>query len=513
MRARSAQVVRLAPGLNDRAQYEDHPKTTSHRLFHRHKAQETAIPDKIPTGRAMWITFVLMLASNLMASLTQSLMNIALDRAASDFHITLSMANWLVLGFTIVAATMITMAASILKRFGIRKVMLFGYIAAFLGSLLGLFAVNFEMMLGARLIQALTVGLFFPVITSVILTIAPMGKQALFLAINSGVIGVGLAFAPLLSGVILTYAGLRALFLVPIVLTIILMAFGHFILHDMYEREDRKIDALSVVLSFVGAAAFIYGLNEITKDALPSALIMAAGIAVLGIFAWRQNRLETPLLNLSPLRNKRFAIGEVLLMLGYMGSIFMSLLVPLYLEGTAGYSASIVGCVLCIPILCYAASCIISGRIEDKHGIWPVVPFGFMMLTVGFIGLGFTSSVMAVVLLLVFVACSYIGVGFLFPTLKASDLAALSQDVYSFGSSIHSVLVQAAGSVGSALFVGVMSADVARSVAEGTSKADAYASGFSHTILIALAIIATAFIGSVIYSIYLHRKRKQEGKI
>ena len=486
-------------------------ETTSHRLSVRHKAQETAIPGEIPTGKAMWVMLIILLGSNLLASFDQSLMNIALDKTASDFGVSLSLANWLVLGFTIVAATLITMAASILKRFGIRKVMLFGYLASLFGSLLGFFAFDFWMMFAARLVQALTVGLFFPVITSIILTISPEGKQATLLAVNSGVIGVGLAFSPLLSGLVLTYAGLRALFLIPVVMSVILMGFGHFFLHDIYERQDRDIDLLSIVLSFIGMGAFIYGLNELTKDVVPSLCFMALGIIAIATFAWRQNRLEAPLLNLQPLRNHRFAIGEVLMMLGYMGSIYMSLLVPLYLEGTAGFTAFIVGCLLCVPILCYAFSCFIGGRMEDRHGIFPIVPLGFLMLVIGFVGMEVTSSAMLVVLLLVFVACAYIGVGLMFPALKASDLASLRKEVYPFGSAIHSVMVQIAGSIGSALFVGIMSADTDQLIAHGMSKADAYANGFSHTIFIAIGIIAVAFVGSIIFSRIMRRKKGRAG--
>ena len=204
-------------------------------------AQPLASP--LPTGKALWMMMVLMLGSNLLASFSQSLMNIALDQVATDFHVRLSVANWMVLSFTIVAATVITMAASLLKRFGIRKVMIFGYVAALVGSLLGFLSWNFESMVAARLIQALTVGLFFPVVTSVILTIAPEGKSATLLAINSGVIGIGLAFAPLAAGMILTYVGLRALFLVPLVMSVVLIVLGVFFLHDIYERQDKKIDA------------------------------------------------------------------------------------------------------------------------------------------------------------------------------------------------------------------------------------------------------------------------------
>lgn len=459
-----------------------------------------AIAGDIPTGRAMWVMMALMLGSNLLASFNQSLMNIALDQVSADFHVSLSVANWMVLGFTIVAATVITMAASLLKRFGIRKVMIFGYAASLVGSLLGFFAWDIWSMMAGRLIQALTVGLFFPVVTSVILTMAPEGKSGTMLAINSGVIGVGLAFAPLLAGLLLTYAGLRALFLVPVVMSAVLIVLGFLFLHDIYQREDRPIDALSVCLSFVGLGLLIYGLNELTRDTLPSLGFMAGGIVVLGAFVWRQFRIEDPLLNLTPMRHPRFVVGEGLMMLGYMGSIYMSLLVPLYLEGTAGQTAFVAGCFLSLPILCYALACFVGGRIEDRHGIWPLVPGGFLLLLAGFALMGITASHELVIAMMACVAVSYIGVGLVFPTLKAVDLAALPRAIYSHGSAIHSTLVQIAGSLGSALFVGMMSADADALMAAGATKAQAYAAGFSHTLLIDIGVLAVALIISIAFA-------------
>lgn len=453
----------------------------------------------------------LMLASNLLASFNQSLMNIALDSVASEFHISLSVANWVVLGFTIVAAATITMAASLLKRFGIRKVMMFGYAASLAGSALGMLAWSFPVMFVARLIQALTVGLFFPVVTSVILTLAPKGKSGTMLAINSGAIGVGLAFAPLLAGLVLTYAGLRALFAIPLVLSIVLLVLGFFFLHDLYERQDKRIDALSVVMSFAGLGVFIFGLNEVTRNVLPSVGFMVAGAAVLGLFAWRQFSIDDPLLNLAPMGHGRFVFGEGLMMLGYMGSIYLSLLVPLYLEGTAGYSAFIAGCLLCVPILCYAVSCFIGGRLEDRHGVWPLIPLGFLLLTTAYVAIEFTSARMLVIPMMVCAAAAFVGVGLVFPTLKAVDLGALPRAIYAHGSSIHSTLVQIAGSVGSALFVGIMSADTDRLMAQGIAKADAYASGFSHTLLIAIGILAVALVGATIFA-WRARRAKKPGR-
>lgn len=177
-------------------------------------AADASIPSP-PVGAARTAMIVVLLVSNLLASFTQSLMNVALDYVATDFHITLSQANWMVLAFTIVTATTITMAAKLLERIGLHKLMTIGFVFSFVGSLLGFFAWNYPVMIVARALQAVCTGLCFPLINEALLTIAPKGKAATLLAVNSGVIGVALAFAPPVSGLIITCVGLRPLFLIP----------------------------------------------------------------------------------------------------------------------------------------------------------------------------------------------------------------------------------------------------------------------------------------------------------
>lgn len=453
---------------------------------------------------------VVLLASNLLASLDQSMMNVALDTVAGAFRIELALANWMVLGFAIVAGATITTAASVLARVGLRRVMVAGYALSLAGGLLGFFSWDFPSMLAARLLQAVTAGLFFPVVSAAILAIAPKGKSATLLSLNSAVIGAGLAFAPLLSGMLITYVSLRAAFLLPAVLAAVLLTVGSRTIHDIEPRAFRKIDLLSILLSFAGLTLFIYGVNVLGKDLLSALALMAAGGAVLAAFALWQLRLKEPLLDLRPLRHATFTIGELIALLGFMGSLYMSLLVPLYLEGTAGCTAFAAGGLLCAPILCYAGACFLGGRIEDRHGVWPLVPLGFLVLLGGYVAMEFASARMLVIPMMACAGAAYIGVGLVFPTLKAADLASLPPAIYAHGSSIHSTLVQIAGSVGSALFVGIMSADTDRLMAQGIAKADAYASGFSHTLLIAIGILAVTFVGAVVFG-RIARQRHQKG--
>lgn len=100
------------------------------------------------TAKHRQAMIVVLFACNLLASLMQSLMNVALDYVSAEYHVSLSEANLLVLGYSIVAGIVIVLAALSLHRFGLRKVMLFGLIVSFVGSLLGRSGLGFSLFGG-----------------------------------------------------------------------------------------------------------------------------------------------------------------------------------------------------------------------------------------------------------------------------------------------------------------------------------------------------------------------------
>lgn len=462
------------------------------------KGISKASPGQV-TKKTEWRLIAFLFGCNLLASFMQSIMNIALDQVSSEFHVRLAEANLVIIVFSIVAGTVITTAASVMKRFGLRKVMLFGLITGLVGSVLGAIAWCFPVMVIARVVQALTTGLYFPVVNEALLVLSPKGRAGLLLSVNSGVIGIGLAFAPPAAGLLITYAGLRMLFLLPAVLAAVLLVLGLFIVHDIIPRQDRPIDGISVALSFLGLGAFMVGLNEISHYGLIMLGLMGAGVVIMAIFVWRQTRITYPLLDMRPFKTPAFTIGETLIVLGYMGSIYLSLLIPLYLEGVSGYSAFYAGCILTVPILCYATTCFISGKELGKHGVWPLVPAGFVIVLVGFIVMMASQSMESVILIAVCTAVVYGGIGVFYPPVKSVDLEVLPQDLSSNGSSIHSTLVQIAGCISSALYVGMISGDVEAQLAAGATKAHAYAVGFAHTLPIEIGCIVVALCLSLVF--------------
>ena len=269
-----------------------------------------------------------------------------------------------------------------------------------------------SMLFASRLVQAVGTGLFFPSVTSVIMTNSPAAVRGTRLALNSGVIAVGLAISPTASGFALTQFGWRAMFVVSLAMSVALLAVGFFRIHGGPSTKRVPIDALSVMLGPLGLAAFLYGLGEVTRDLAPSLAALAVGAVLLALFAWRQFALESPLLDLHPLVHPRFAVGILLVMVGMLTSFSMSILLPLYYEGALGYTAFFAGLLLLGPVLVNAAFTFLGGRVFDRHGAWPLIPAGLVLVLVGQATAFFSAEGMVAILIVLSSAAVYAGAGF-----------------------------------------------------------------------------------------------------
>ena len=450
-----------------------------------------------------------LLACSFTASFGQSMMNVALPELAERFGVTLSIANWVIVGYMVVAATAIMLSAFMLRRLGLRRVFFVGAGALALGSACALLSQDFPMLFASRLVQAVGTGLFFPSVTSVIMTNSPAAVRGTRLALNSGVIAVGLAISPTASGFALTQFGWRAMFVVSLAMSVALLAVGFFRIHGGPSTKRVPIDALSVMLGPLGLAAFLYGLGEVTRDLAPSLAALAVGAVLLALFAWRQFALESPLLDLHPLVHPRFAVGILLVMVGMLTSFSMSILLPLYYEGALGYTAFFAGLLLLGPVLVNAAFTFLGGRVFDRHGAWPLIPAGLVLVLVGQAAAFFSAESMIAILIVLSSAAVYAGAGFVVAPSKTAALGTLPPATYSAGASINSTAAQIASAIGSSLFVGVLSADVLRDTAAGAAKASAYAAAFEHTLSIAVVIAAA---GLLVAFFYARAMRKPAGK-
>lgn len=467
----------------------------------------TGSQPQMPTGRKLATVLIAFFACNIVSGYNETMMNISLPRVADAFSISLSVANWVVVGYTVVGATTILTAAAFLNRLGFRKIVTIALICSMVGSALCFFSWDFPSLVVGRLFQAITMGLFFPSITAELMVLSPKGKTGTLIAVNGSMVGVGMLVGPLVSGLLLTEFGVHEMFIPPFVISALVLAYSLKVMEDYLPRKQSAVDVLSIALAFVGLAAIVFGLSELTHYILPAIVSLAAGLVISLLFVIRQRKLKSPLLDLSPFKYPRFVIGIVLVMVIMLANSSISLLLPLYFEGSLGKTSFEAGLYLLAPIAIYALMTFFSGKIFDRFGYWPVASLGLLIGLLGFIGFAVCADMRNALVMVAIAVFTMSGVSFSYTPTKVTELSVLPEMEEAYGSSINSTTVQVANSIAQSLFVGILSADVLNLTAHGMAKADAYASGFTHAIIIAIAFIACAFVLSLIFVRLLHSKK------
>ena len=312
--------------------------------------------------------------------------NMALVSIMAEYGVDSVTAQWLVTGYMIVATVVVTCMAFLYRRFHVRTLFFGAAGLSIVGSAMGLVAPSFELLLVARLVQAVGTGIFIPLMMNTILVVTPKNKLGTYLSVGGCMITFGPAFAPVVCGALVTAFGWHSIFVVPIVAMAVLTVLGFFYMKNL-ETHEAHLDVLSVLLSAVALTVLSFGLTQLTTDGVLAAAALVLAAAMVAVFVVRQLRCAHPLIDLAPMKNRAFWPALILVTIAMMSMFSMSVLLPLYFEGAAGMTAFAAGLVILVPVLANAGATLLGGRIMDKRGEWPLLPLGFGGIAIGFIAL------------------------------------------------------------------------------------------------------------------------------
>ncbi len=453
---------------------------------------------------------IVIYGSAFLAGFNENLMNMGLMAMMSEYGVDSITAQWTVTGYMIVATIVVTAMAFLYRRFKLRMLFFVGAFFTVLGSALGLFATNFEMIMTARLLQALGAGMFIPMMMNTILVVVPKNRLGSYMAIGGCMIGFGPAFAPVVCGFLVTSIGWHSVFLVPLVAMIVLALMGIVFVRN-FDNDAAHLDMLSLLLSAVLLFTLSFGLSQLSANLLVG--LISLGVAVLSTVAFiiRQGKVEYPLIDLRPMSRSTFWPATLLVFVAMLINFSLSVLLPLYFEGSLGMTAMFAGLVILIPVLANCGTTIVGGRIMDAKGEWPLLPAGFLLMAIGVAGMAAVSVSMSAPLMFVAALIAYAGVGLVFSPSQTAGLRTLPPRENPFGVAIMTTMLQIAACIGPSLFVGVMSGSQAGSLDAGATFESAAATGFSVAILVAFVFAAVGFIAALLFA-FKARRASESGE-
>ncbi len=452
-----------------------------------------------PTRDQVIIVAVLLAGATLVV-LNQTLLSPAFPAIMAAVHVDATTVQWLTSAYSLVEAIVIPLSAYLLGRFPTRKLFIFGMSLFAIGSLCAALAPVFGVILLGRILQAAATGIVMPMVFTVILLVFPREKRGSAMGIVSLVIGFAPAVGPSISGLLVDFIGWRALFVLVFVLAVIIVIGAVWKLESYGMFEPTSFDKPSVVLCSLGLLSLLYGLATISSAAnvVLSIALIIVGAILLTFFIRRQLKLEVPLVKVSVLSSKRYAIAVTVVAMLQAALVGTGVLLPIYLQNLLGVSALGTGLIMLPGAVLGAAMGFFAGRLFDKVGPRRVIIPGAVIAAVGGCGLvGFNLDTPIIFIILIY-SCLGIGMQALITPLNTWGLNSLDNSVIQHANALQNTTNQVGASLGTAILVSLSATSTflfpEMPALEQTMTGDRIAFMFTALVMIVVLIVVSVVV-------------------
>lgn len=434
-----------------------------------------------------WILPVLvMLIGAFMAILDSSIVNVAIPTMMNNFQTTVSKIQWVTTIYMLTLGVVVPASGWLGEFLGYKRLYIYSLIVFTLGSALCSLAWSEDVLIGARVIQALGGGMIMPTMMTMIYMLVPRSKMGSAMGIFGLTVLLAPAIGPTLGGYLVEYVNWRWIFTVNLPIGVI----GTFLaiagLPEFPSRKAGKFDLLGFVLSSAGLFCLLLALSQ-GQDwgwtSLPIVLLLYFGLALLGVFVYQELTTLNPLLDLRVFKYPTYALGNLMLVvmtIGLFGGLFY---IPYFLQTVRGMGALQTGILMLPPALVSGMMTPISGRLYDRFG--PKIPVGVGTLVLAYATYLFTkidvnTPLSSIVLWNMLRAA---GMGFAMMPLQTALMSVLPNEQIGRGSAIVNIVRQVASSLGLAVLTLILTNRIAVHSAylgwtvSGTNLAGLLASG------------------------------------
>lgn len=413
---------------------------------------------ELSSGRRTMI-FLCLVVSGIASSLLSTAMTTALPNVVDYFGISTSIGQWITSGYSLAMGMIMPFTAFLITRFPTKKLYLTGIAGFILGLLLSIFAGNFGLMMVGRVLQACGNGILMTAAQVIILTVYPVEKRGTMMGTYGLATTAAPVVAPTIAGMMIDAFGWKSIFYVALVIMAISFVISSFAFDDVLELQEKKFDVVSFVQSIVAFGGITLGIGNISSFGLISiegGLPLLVGAVVCVFFMVRQCRLEKPFLDVKILANRNYSLSVISSMVLYLVMMGSSVMMPLYVQSVMGYSAVVSGLVTLPGSLATALVSPFAGKLYDKMGIKKIFVIGSAALVISNIGMYFLTMTTPLWTAAALNVIRNIAIGSLMMPLLTWGTSNVHPTKMADASSLLTSLRTIAGSIGSAVFVGIM---------------------------------------------------------
>ncbi|MEH3034457.1 MAG: DHA2 family efflux MFS transporter permease subunit [Aeromicrobium erythreum] len=495
--------------------------------------------DKI-TPEILKVAGVVVLGA-IMSILDITVVNVALPTFQQAFDVSeLSTVAWSVTGYTLALAAVIPLTGWAADRFGTKRLYMTAIGLFTLGSVLCASAWSIESLVAFRVLQGLGGGMLMPLGMTIMTKAAGPHRMGRLMAILGIPMLLGPIMGPILGGWLIEVASWHWIFLINLPLGIAALVYAQVILPKDSAQPSESFDFVGMLLMSPGLALFLFGVSSIpeTGTVQSTRVIVPAvigAVLIVGFVFWAF-RPKHPLLDLRLFKDRNLTVATITMFL-FVGAFFGALLlVPTYFQQVRGESVLKAGLLVAPQGLGAMLTMPIAGTLVDKMPVGRIVPFGFVGIIAGVVGLAASTDPSTPVWqIMAWLFVMGLGMGGTMMPIFTSALKTLKAHDVARGSTLINVVQQVASSIGVAVMTVLLTNGFKDSAAVSSAQAiqkakelgtnppaealataqrlgqdfqatvlQDMADAFHHTYLVALALIVVALVPVA----FLPRKRE-----
>jgi EmrB/QacA subfamily drug resistance transporter len=307
-----------------------------------------------------------------MVFLDVTIVNIAFPAIRRTFTGTsLSDLSWVLNAYNVVVAALLVPAGRIADRLGRRRVFFVGLALFLLGSVISGSASSADMLIAARVVQALGGAALIPASLGLVLEEVPAEKRVVATSVWAAAGAVAAATGPSLGGVLVETTSWRWAFFVNLVIAIGMLRAPRLLRETRESDSSGTPDLLGAAMLVVAVGALALGIVKApdwgwTSDQVLVTWSIAAVFAA--VFVARSARHPAPVLEPAILRIRTFSTANAAFFLFSIGFYALLLGNILFLTQVWRYSLPEAGFAVTPAALMAAIAAAAGGRLVERFG-------------------------------------------------------------------------------------------------------------------------------------------------
>jgi EmrB/QacA subfamily drug resistance transporter len=448
-----------------------------------------------------------------MVILDVTIVNVALPSIQGGLHFSSSDLQWVVNGYTLVFGGFLLLGGRAADLLGRKRLFMAGIALFSFASLLNGLAPSSEMLIIGRGLQGLGAALVSPAALSIVTTtFTENDERTRALGVWSAIAAGGGAVGLLLGGALTDLVSWQWIFIVNVPVGIIALALAaRYVPESRADVAHRTFDLAGAATVTGGLVVIVYAIVKAQAFGWGSPRtigLLAAGIALLAVFALIEQRSKAPLMRLSILRLRTLAAADSVLLLVASGMFGMFFFASLYVQQILGYNPLRAGLAF-LPItggIVIGAG--IAQQLIKRIGVRNVAVVGIALATAGMVWLtrlpvhgSYVND------LLVGLMPMSIGMGLTFVPITLLGTSGVTDDDAGLASGLFNTSQQVGGSLGLAILSTLAASRATSLLHSGHSALAARVGGYQIAFLAAAIMLG---VGALILGGTL-RKRHLAG--